>query len=216
MSKFSELDLRIQALGQAAMKTVYEQGWMDAKAAMKKVYGIPVRSANTDGIVMELGEKEDEAEISRLREELKTQDAYHQKNYDVHHKVEQGLREKLKNSYDQSWMDKSLAREDEDAAEISRLRDKLSELETEREEFYLSDDELESTGITLDEREVPKNGYVSLVNNNDGWCRYSSLDELITDQINDVVDEFNACNKVYELGRQVRPATNVWKWEVKE
>jgi len=191
MSKFSELDLRIQALGQAAMKTVYDQGWMDACTYY-------------------------EAEIEELREELKTQDAYHQKNYHVHHKVEQGLREKLKNSYDQSWMDKSLAREDEDAAEISRLRDKLSELETEREEFYLSDDELESTGITLDEREVPKNGYVSLVNNNDGWCRYSSLDELITDQINDVVDEFNACNKVYELGRQVRPAVNVWKWEVKE
>ena len=202
MSKFSELDLRIQALGQAAMKTVYDQGWMDAK---------DVREDKDEAEIEELRDL-----VFKLREEVKTQDAYHQKNYHVHHKVEQGLREKLKNSYDQSWMDKSLAREDEDAAEISRLRDKLSELETEREEFYLSDDELESTGITLDEREVPKNGYVSLVNNNDGWCRYSSLDELITDQINDVVDEFNACNKVYELGRQVRPATNVWKWEVKE
>ena len=196
MSKFSELDEGTQALGQAAMKTVYDQGWMDACTYYEA----------------EIEELRDL--VFKLREEVKTQDAYHQKNYDVHHKVEHGLREKVREL--ETELDEFYLSDDEDAAEISRLRDKLSELETEREEFYLSDDELESTSITLDEREVPKNGYVSLVNNNDGWCRYSSLDELITDQINDVVDEFNACNKVYELGRQVRPAVNVWKWEVKE
>ena len=68
-----------------------------------------------------------------------------------------------------------------------------------------------TTGIVNAGAEVPVNGYVVL-NNTDGWQKYSSLDELITEQVSFDQMSFNAHNSVYELGQQVRPTTSI-KWE---
>jgi hypothetical protein len=60
----------------------------------------------------------------------------------------------------------------------------------------------------------PANGYVMLDTDNDSWCKYSSLDEMITDSVPAFFDArgFNNGNQVYELGMQVRPVTEI-KWE---
>jgi hypothetical protein len=62
----------------------------------------------------------------------------------------------------------------------------------------------------------PANGYVMLDTDNDSWCKYGSLDELITDSVPTFdARGFNNFNQVFELGKQVRPVSTVTWEEVK-
>jgi hypothetical protein len=135
------------------------------------------------------------------------------------------------------WIDEALHRRVECASYIEKLALVQAELTLMHTNFRSQGDELNELREWCDRRSwvddedypdedvsgstntntgfaKPANGYVMLCTDNDSWCKYSSLDELITDSVPAFFDArgFNNGNQVYELGMQVRPVAEI-KWE---
>jgi hypothetical protein len=101
--------------------------------------------------------------------------------------------------------------------EVLQLRDEEERLINELNEYTgdgHGDPVSVSTNAGTGIADEPANGYVML-STSDTWCKYSSLDELITDQIGFSPTNFNCYNSVYELGAQVRSVSTVTWEEVK-